>query len=419
MTAEKCVDGAARLLTKSGIVTLQGKAKRADVERLELELERASDLMVSIDRQQKLPDTDLLEIEGRFIIRCGAHLCGKGKQTFEKVAHEKVTDIILLFMREIHDMVEKYGKHKDVELSLPASWEALLISQPSEGEVEAAPSGEQPRSSEHRALSLGEVGSSAHSASQKGFNVGDKVVQKGMGKEHGIYVITHIDDEVKLQEVNPFKDDYIDVSIGLPIFLQKWVAYKSELPSKIEGDWAARHVSPATPVVTVDVAKSKLLVALASASSERNSKFADQVYLCCKPAAVRAAAPIKKEEFRIVPLCPLGAISTTKGAESIWSGHTVGAESAKIYLNKSVQPKEPSVADWKHESLVDVIWWIGSTDSETDANVAIKHQVVCGSTVPVLTNTKPIKKHALLQLFKPRPGHVALDGATARKRKRA
>eukprot|EP00959_Pyramimonas_sp_CCMP1952_P469138 9494420-Pyramimonas_sp.AAC.1 len=240
-----------------------------------------------------------------------------------------------------------------------------------------------------------------------------------MGKEHGIYVVEQIGDEVKLREVNPFKDDYVEVSIGLSIFLQKWLAYKSELPGKIEGDWAARHVSPTTPVVAVDVARSKLLVALALASSERNSEFADQVYLCCKPAAVRAAAPIKKEEFRIVPACPLGAISTTKGADSIWSGHAVGAESTKIYLNKSVQPREPNAADWKHESLVDVIWWIGSTDSETDANVAIKHEIICGSTVPVLTNTKLIKKHALLQFFKPKPAHVALDGATARKRKRA
>eukprot|EP00959_Pyramimonas_sp_CCMP1952_P002198 45336-Pyramimonas_sp.AAC.1 len=90
--------------------------------------------MASIDVQQKLPDTDLLEIEGQFIIRCGAHLCGKGKQTFEKVAHEKLSDIILLLMREIHDIVDKHGQHKDIEMHLPASWEAALISQPSDPE---------------------------------------------------------------------------------------------------------------------------------------------------------------------------------------------------------------------------------------------------------------------------------------------
>ena len=70
--------------------------------------------------------------------------------------------------------------------------------------------------------------------------------------------------------------------------------------------------------------------------------------------------------------------------------------------------------------MVDVVWWIGDTDSEVDANVSIKHEMYSGVTVPVLVNTKPIKKHSLLLVFKAKPAPVALEGAVqSRKRKRA
>ena len=172
-------------------------------------------------------------------------------------------------------------------------------------------------------------------------------MEKSVGKGHGIFEIKSIGDEVQLTEVNPFKDDYVDVSIELQTFLQKWSAYKSDLPGKVQGDWAARCVSPRAPIVSVDIARAKLMVALAGAAVERNSRFVDQVYLCYRPSAVRAAVPLKKEELRIVPLCPIGSISTTKGADCIDSGRVVGAESTKLYLNKWAQPKDPAVAAWK------------------------------------------------------------------------
>ena len=139
MTAERCVDGIARLLTKSDVAALQSRTKRPEVERVELELERASDLVVHIERQQKVADTDLLEVEGRFMIRCGAHLCGKGKQTFERQAHDQVVDIIVLFMRELHDAVGKSGKEGEITLNIPASWEATLLSQPSDADAPIGP----------------------------------------------------------------------------------------------------------------------------------------------------------------------------------------------------------------------------------------------------------------------------------------
>ena len=56
------MDGIARLLTKNDVLALQAKSRTTDVERVELELARASALVGTISKQGVLQEVELLEL---------------------------------------------------------------------------------------------------------------------------------------------------------------------------------------------------------------------------------------------------------------------------------------------------------------------------------------------------------------------
>ena len=103
MVAPKVVDGVARCLTKTDVQNLSTTRKLPLLKELESHLAEAEKLCGHVLRDHPMRnagsdiENTLGNIEGLFKVRLGAHVCKKGKQTFEARDYDDAHDIVRRF----------------------------------------------------------------------------------------------------------------------------------------------------------------------------------------------------------------------------------------------------------------------------------------------------------------------------------
>jgi hypothetical protein len=429
LTSTKVVDGIARLLTKSDVAQLTSPKKRGDVQRAEDELGRMANMLSELRSKGGLLEGDSDVVEGRFMVRIGAHTCGKGKMTFEGKGYEDIDEIVYTSVQEISEMMKVapgMAEEKVATLMLaamPAEWDTVAVDQAAKNKKNTAKAAKTDKSAacssnvrnvqSQRPLSIDELTTDAHAAAKKGLFIGKFAVERGMGAKHGIYVITSIGQEVVLQEFDAFRTAGL-LTVKLPIakFLDGWAPCKSDPPQRLTGDWQSRQFD-SRRALEVEKGKAAVFNALLEYHAGNKSNVYDQVYLCHKPSGVRAKKKIEKGEITLVPICQLSSITTQKSGTVLFSGNTVAVDGNNMsyYIQPPQQPKQGNVAEWAADDSVHVLYWIGTTDQKDDANIAVKHVAHKNLKVPVFYNTKVIKENSLLLTYKEVIGKRPLDGA--------
>ena len=104
MVSARIFDGIARTITKTDITALSTKAKMVGVVAADKQLEEVAEyckqLMVA-----EFDENAVLNAEGLFKCRVGAHLCGKGKLTFEGRVFKELDDIVREFLKEVASII--------------------------------------------------------------------------------------------------------------------------------------------------------------------------------------------------------------------------------------------------------------------------------------------------------------------------
>ena len=261
MTSPKVEDSIAKLLTKSDVTSLAKKLSEA--RGADAELAAARDFAHDLQERKALPRAKYIELIGLLRLRYGAHLCGKGKMTFEAIQYKDRGEIMAQFLHAITDHMKENGTSMSaMGVVFPRSLQFGLrnvstTDMPSE--VEPAKSAQ--------VLSIDEVNDKSYIAKCKGFQVNMLVYEKSVGAGKGIYRIQEIGEHVVIKEVDAFKDDLITANVAFEKFLEEWAKHQGDVPTRVAGEWEASYVMN-TNLANLELAKCKLYVALHSAAED-------------------------------------------------------------------------------------------------------------------------------------------------------
>ena len=241
LTSCKVEDHIAKLLTKSDVVALAGKDKMPTIKAANAELCSARTFALALHDGGALSRERYIEMLGLLRIRIGAHLCGKGKQTFEAIAFEDRATVLALFLKDITEHLKASGASlASVGVEFPANLAHALKVPEKHAPCNAKNGDEGVNAHEEHALSIDEVSSKDYMAKRKGFKIGSMVYEKSVGAKDGVYEITMIGDDIGLKEVDEFKDDHLTVKVPFPKFMEGWKPFTGEMATFVHGAWDVR-----------------------------------------------------------------------------------------------------------------------------------------------------------------------------------
>ena len=388
LTAPKVIDGVARLLVKTDLSTLTGKQKFADMQRLESDLQVGATIAEAITEKNPELDSKVIGVEGLFKIRSITYSVGKGSKTFEAVDHKSIDAIIRLFMEEVTGLLTENGIADASYLALPASWlniinnaEAPKTAEPSESATSTA------------ALTTDAVGSKETIALKKGFKV-DGMVTESVSNS-GIYKIVSISDEVKLLEVDEFKEGCLSVKTPLDKFMRGWKPFSGDVPTFVKGTWG-----PKVSLFSADAVKAQLMIAMSSCLKAHK---VDQrsVKLCLKPTALRANKDFDRHALILVPSVGLNSLSASASATGFDSGFSkdVDGETISIKISKPTQARNSDVEKWEKGEFVNPFWWVTETSDPDEANMIVASMNHGGAKFNILKNRVGLAKHDVLKRY--------------------
>ena len=110
-----------------------------------------------------------------------------------------------------------------------------------------------------------------------------------------------------------------------------------------------------------------------------------------------------------MPATDLRNISATKNTGAI----TVELNQTSFYLQEPTRARNNKSSDWRGDLLFVAYWWVATTSDKSEANLVEKkiQDKESGLMVPMLVNSRPLKAHEKLMLFKAKKVAVPLSTA--------
>ena len=397
LTSPKSVDGIARLLTPSDVTKLKGKLPA--LREFESMLTHAETMIEKYKKNGKLSADDGMVVYGIFRVRLAAHLCGKGKLTFDATDHDSPRAICAMFVEEL-SAAAKIPSHK---LDLPEQWTGLPT--PTQGATTTdAPEAPQAKQG---LLTGSDLQDPVWIITNKGFRVGDRVYEKehGSGPVRDVYKITSVGSETLLEKLVLFQDDgeAVRVKVPMEVFLSKWARHKADLQQVIPDDWHKRVIGE-SKVIDQDAMRASVLLALQQLWAEWPFD-AGAFILTAKPSQIRAAKSFKAGEVVFVPLVPLSSIKLVNNREKLPLGAVnSGAvlNDLNVVINKpGRQVESADVSKWRDECVAP--FFMVKTTSDTKlVNMKLSTRPSCGMNLVVLVNTKKIGPRTELLSYVPK-----------------
>ena len=125
------------------------------------------------------------------------------------------------------------------------------------------------------------------------------------------------------------------------------------------------------------------------------------------PTALRAATDIKKDKLQLVPAIPSIAhiLHSPAARAHIHKMNYIQMQirdGTKLCIARPSQPKGALVEKWGKSDRVDPFWWVAETHAEADVHTVLKFIRLDGHKLPVLVNTKAVKKNQALLVYRPK-----------------
>ncbi len=412
MVSQRLVDGVARCLTKTDVSSLGGNKRVFLLQTVENHLEEAEAIcnhLLANHPDTLKPDSDIAEkisnIEGLFKVRLGAHICKKGKQTFERKDWASVDDIVRAFCKEVHGMIDGVD---GCQLPLFSStWVTIVAGAKADAEEEKM------QTSKVELMTVERLKSTEEAAKRKGYKQGSMIFEKAVGLKAGLYEIIVLGDECELAERDSFKpvEALRNVKVSFDTLWKNWITFSGVASVRLDVDWSGHAMWKQTDGL-LELSKAKLFEALFDHAND-NPVTPQDVVLCIKPVCLRANRDFKTQELVLVPCVPhMANLTITKGS-GLDLDMQVGSGQTKLRFFV-VKPSQPTKAfdEWKHES-VNPFWGVGSTHNQADAN--LKYQIVKIDDISfqVLTTRRSVKKMDVLQYYKEALVATPLKDATS------
>ena len=416
LTASKVTDGIAKCIVKTDVMALGSKNKVDEVGEADKDLNAARSFVLEIIEKGGVSEQSGMDMIGLLRVRVGAHLCGKGKITFEATTYDSLSQIMALFLEAVTAKLKDNGANINVKLPGELS-RHLPTAAANANEADSTADQDGDSTINVGPLSLDEASGKDFVAGQKGFKVGTVVFEKTVGHKVGVYVIISIGDEVNVVEHDNFNAAKLSVKIEFKKFMANWTVFKGELQIAIDGDWTSHYAR--REAVLLEMERCNLFLAMQSLDASIGIQPFGLVRLCVKPQALRAAVDCIKDAIQLVPTVrSLGYIAVQKCASVLeikTQAKNDKGEGIVLYLLKHPQvTRHTSVAKWEKADCVVPYYWVGETSDKCAVNMKVHFVKHNGYNLPVLCNTKAVKKNDILSVYKePKKAPVKLGTAAS------
>jgi hypothetical protein len=337
-------------------------------------------------------------ILGLFTIRLVNHMCDKGKNSFEHVAHDSFHHIRTLFVKELINKI----KHPET-FTPPDGWSGALEREAKIAKVDAV------SNMVDRLNTIDEVGGPAAALKRQGLSIGSIINEKGV-RSVTHYMITSFDFEhepplVEAKEIveltdrvpNIIKVLVSDIAAGWKCVLK----YEPIIATSCSA-YSQFMVDESSLRYKIEVAKHKLSKAILSAPHVN----LQDLLISFKPLGFYAGRIFEFGELKLTPKVLMGNMcaDTTRQPKD----GDIQTEVAYKFRDGSfgpitiVKPHMASTADatrWQASVMFSPYFHISQTDSIDAANMHVIDVIVNGITLPCMVNYVKLQKYDKLQYF--------------------
>jgi hypothetical protein len=412
LTSNKQEDGIAKLLTKTDISRLCGKAKVDNIAECDAVLLGALDIISVMQKSNQtsrvLDEDAALAPLGKLFVRIALNATDKGKLGAEGKQYT-LEEIKAMFIKQISDIVGM-----DVEYE---KWNAKHTG--ADGLISGNAGAQAPAKVVRNSVAtLSDHSDPIWVAQQAGFEVGKNVIEKCREtRVENVFTITNIGTTVRVVQLCRHAiGDPIEANLPLDTLLSNWSVNNVLVPMRMS------QGQQRSELLHVDVKRAAIFNAI-MAADKLNKADASCVFWR-RPDEIRTSAKISKGHLVLAPVCPLSSI-TTKAS-------SVGQSLGKFEIENRKKPMEffanplskPPARDGEFEwpkpavlaenTILSVVafWWIGTTHEKTQANMALEFVTKNGIAIPVLTNTSDLQPHTKLLRYKAKVAAEAFRDAS-------
>ena len=389
LTADRIVDGIAKMLVRSDVDKLKALSARTTVVELDEKLNRGYTLACKLYDEGAVDIEQFDDIVCKFFTRGILHVSGKGKSGPEARVFANLGEVCSAFMTDAEKIVGEF-----VQIDPDDAWKPLAVSpstaQSTTGEADVTMFTEAEQCDPVLVLR------------KRGFEVGQVMFEKGVGPSQGLYKLVSIgDDKVELDELKTFEPSGLKVRVQLPAFLKGWNAYKAGVPIAVPVKLTPHaHVHD---TMHIDAARCKVFNAVVA--FECKHSIVRKVKYAFNPSIMVVDAEYKVGELRFGPLTDLNRFKAEKHSSA--APVRVGARNLFAYP----PPKASDASKMKDTVLFVPYWWVDSTDSKDVANVKLVSFTDGDVVFPIFQNTKKLSVNSRLFYFKASEPKKALSDA--------
>ena len=231
-----------------------------------------------------------------------------------------------------------------------------------------------------------------HIFNENGFKVGDFVKELG-GKCPFVFKVVSAGEKVRVSKFTVFEgEEPFAVDIPLKQFLANW-AKDNTLRKQI-----LDVPEDEPPVLSHDLLRGECFKVLYEAAANDVP-----VLYVINPTSLVAAEDVPKGSLKLVPFTTLSNIFCEKKT----AGVELKIGKSSVFVTTPPKPHDNNVMP---HQVFSPFWWVQKTSDESLVNMTLQAKKVEGNTMPVLVNSKAIKKHDVLYQYQAKVVKVQLQG---------
>ena len=404
----------AKLLTRGDLSKIASKALVAQADQCENVLNDAVQIADCLAKDGKGFEQFVQQL-GQLFVRVGLLFTNQYKKHLEG-NYYTLQQIQEMFLKAMSEAVGKPIKFPRWE----ENWASAGAKAKAKGKA-AAPAQAEPQAVEPAAstVTLADHVDPIWIAQRAGFKVGVWILEKSVDAPQHIdrcFEIISIGSTVALKQASPYWANPMKTSFPLQELLSAWQVTKIEKPIKLDV-----HQQRSS---TLEVELTKCMLFELILDSESTTAATKALTFWRKPEMVRTGdKKISAGQLQLSPIVPLSNISSKSSTSAISLGkHEVDEKDMEFFAIPLPKPsaEDDDPASVAKDATVAGFWWVSTTHSKAQANMAIEMKEVKGVEIPVLKNTRDLQPGT--QLFKfvahsTRASIVPLPGAKKKARK--
>ena len=370
--ANKVVEGKARLIVKSDATTLTQKQRQLEIDAVEAMLAECWEATLALVSGD-VEEAAAYRLFGRLSYRVVLFLTKKQKEGPEQVEYKRLSDIKRKFFAE--------------KAALDGSG----------ADTASRASGDKPdtkNETKTKTMSLQDVSSARFAAGKDGYVVGELYSKKG---QQGIFKLMYMaDTEVsfQLQSVRLGEGEVVKESVSYDALKKVFAPYTGKLQTKLSPETVEKFALELHPLIDIDCERCGVFRVLIEVGKKHVACEALLAFYQ-NPNEVRVATEkITKGDLKLVPVTELSKLTAfvPKGCAA---GHTamVTGGSVPFALESPVKPKLDDGQEWNKHVIVAGYWWVTSTTDKEAANMAFAAAKAGDIKIPIMINSKVVKKH--------------------------